>query len=113
MTTEWNNIVFTDETRFCLQHHDDRIRVWRHRVQRLLNCRVMHRHTGPAPGIKIELLPWPVCSTDLSQIQNVWCMLAQRLTRDTLPAAMADQFRQYVDATWAAVPPRIQHPEPL
>ncbi|GFY08323.1 transposable element Tc1 transposase [Trichonephila clavipes] len=24
-TTEWNDIVFTDESRFCLQHHDDQI----------------------------------------------------------------------------------------
>ncbi|XP_071041855.1 uncharacterized protein [Parasteatoda tepidariorum] len=38
-TREWNEIVFTDESRFCLQH--------------LLNSCVMHRHTGPAPGIMI------------------------------------------------------------
>ncbi|UYV80112.1 hypothetical protein LAZ67_18001735 [Cordylochernes scorpioides] len=29
-TEEWNEIVFTDESRFCLQHHDGWIRVWRH-----------------------------------------------------------------------------------
>ncbi|GFY22901.1 transposable element Tcb1 transposase [Trichonephila clavipes] len=27
---EWNEVVFTDESRICLQHHDGRIRVWRH-----------------------------------------------------------------------------------
>ncbi|GFX17864.1 transposable element Tcb1 transposase [Trichonephila clavipes] len=27
---EWNENVFTDESRICLQHHDGRIRVWRH-----------------------------------------------------------------------------------
>ncbi|UYV67849.1 hypothetical protein LAZ67_5002229 [Cordylochernes scorpioides] len=48
---EWNEIVFTDEQRFCLQHHDGRIRVWRHREERMLTSCVMHRHTGPAPGI--------------------------------------------------------------
>ncbi|KFM63657.1 Transposable element Tc3 transposase, partial [Stegodyphus mimosarum] len=36
-TAEWNEIVFTDESRFCLQHHDGRIRVWRHRRERMLN----------------------------------------------------------------------------
>ncbi|UYV72348.1 hypothetical protein LAZ67_9002722 [Cordylochernes scorpioides] len=36
----------TAESRFCLQHHDDRIRVWRHRGERMLNSCVMHRHTG-------------------------------------------------------------------
>ncbi|UYV73393.1 hypothetical protein LAZ67_10003015 [Cordylochernes scorpioides] len=48
---EWSEIVFTEESRFCLQHHDGRIRVWRHRGERMLNSCVMHRHTGPAPGI--------------------------------------------------------------
>ncbi|GFW13582.1 transposable element Tcb1 transposase [Trichonephila clavipes] len=47
-TTEWNDIVFTDQPRFCLQHHDGRIQVWRHHGERLLNCCVMHRHNGPA-----------------------------------------------------------------
>ncbi|UYV62051.1 hypothetical protein LAZ67_1007635 [Cordylochernes scorpioides] len=28
-TAEWNEIVFIDVSRFCLQHHDGRIRVWR------------------------------------------------------------------------------------
>ncbi|GFW45385.1 transposable element Tcb1 transposase [Trichonephila clavipes] len=48
---EWNKVVFTDESRICLQHHDGRIRVWRHRGERMLNSCVMHRQTGPAPGI--------------------------------------------------------------
>ncbi|UYV77406.1 hypothetical protein LAZ67_15000902 [Cordylochernes scorpioides] len=50
-TADWNEIVFTDELRFCLQHHDGRIRVWRHRGERMLNSCVLHRHTGYAPGI--------------------------------------------------------------
>lgn len=52
-TTEWNEILFTDESRFCMQHHDGRIRVWRHRGERMLNSCIMHRHTGPAPGIMV------------------------------------------------------------
>ncbi|UYV63612.1 hypothetical protein LAZ67_2004968 [Cordylochernes scorpioides] len=50
-TAEWNEIVFNDESRFCLQHHDGRIRVWRHRGERMLNICVMHRHT--TPGIMV------------------------------------------------------------
>ncbi|GFS60203.1 transposable element Tcb1 transposase [Trichonephila clavipes] len=50
---EWNEVVFTDESRICLQHHDDRIRVCRHRGKRMLNSCVMHRHTGPVPGIMV------------------------------------------------------------
>ncbi|GFY14468.1 transposable element Tc3 transposase [Trichonephila clavipes] len=48
---EWNEVVFTDVSRICLQHDDGRIRVWRHRGERMLNSCVMHRHTDRAPGI--------------------------------------------------------------
>ncbi|GFY24178.1 transposable element Tcb1 transposase [Trichonephila clavipes] len=50
---EWNEVVFTDKSRICLQHHDVRIRVWRHRGERMLNSCVMHRYTSPAPGIMV------------------------------------------------------------
>ncbi|GFW22731.1 transposable element Tc3 transposase [Trichonephila clavipes] len=168
---EWNEAVFTDESRICLQHHDGRIRVWRHRRERMLKSCVMHRHTGPAPGImvwggmgyhsrtplvriagtlnsqcyisevlelvvlpylqglatvifqqdnarlhvarfvqwffvnkQIELLPWPARSPDLSPIENMWSMVAQRLTQITPPAATPDQLWQRVEAAWSVVP---------
>ncbi|GFY26517.1 transposable element Tcb1 transposase [Trichonephila clavipes] len=50
---KWNEVVFTDESRICLQYHDGRIRVWRHRGERMLNSCVMHCHTCPAPGIMV------------------------------------------------------------
>ncbi|GFX87010.1 transposable element Tcb1 transposase [Trichonephila clavipes] len=50
---ECNEAVFTDESRFCLQHHDGRIRVWRHRGEMMLNICIMHHHTGPALGIMV------------------------------------------------------------
>ncbi|GFX60974.1 transposable element Tcb1 transposase [Trichonephila clavipes] len=40
-------------TRLHLQHNDGRIRVWRHRGERLLKCCVTHRHTVCAPGIMV------------------------------------------------------------
>ncbi|GFU62109.1 transposable element Tcb1 transposase [Trichonephila clavipes] len=118
--------VFTDESRICLQHHDGRIRVWRHRGERMLNSCVTHRHTGPAPGImvwdgigyhsrtplvrivgtlnsqryisEIELLPWPAHSSDLSPIENLWSMVAQRLIQITPPAATPDQLWHRLEA---------------
>ncbi|GFV50260.1 transposable element Tcb1 transposase [Trichonephila clavipes] len=168
---EWNGVVFTDESRICLQHHDGQIRVWRHRGERMPNSCVMHRHTGPAPGImvwggigyhsrsplvrivgtsnsqrfisevlepvllpylqglatalfqqdnarphvarivqrffvnhQIELLPWLARSPDLLPIENIWSMVAQRLTQITPPAATPDQLWQRVEAAWSAVP---------
>ncbi|GFU39107.1 transposable element Tcb1 transposase [Trichonephila clavipes] len=48
---EGNEVVYTDESRICLQHHDGRIRVLRHGGERMLNSCVMHHHTGPTPDI--------------------------------------------------------------
>ncbi|GFX19703.1 transposable element Tcb1 transposase [Trichonephila clavipes] len=129
---EWNEVVFTDESHICLQHHDGRIRVWRDRGERMLNSCVMHRHTGPAPGImglataifqqdiarphvarivqrffvnhQIELLPWPARSPDLSPIENMWSMVAQRLSQITYPAAAPGQLWQRVETDWSSVP---------
>ncbi|GFX98636.1 transposable element Tcb1 transposase [Trichonephila clavipes] len=50
---EWNEVVFTDESRICLQHHDGRIQVWRHCGERMLNSCVMHPHIGPSPGFMV------------------------------------------------------------
>ncbi|GFT95049.1 transposable element Tcb1 transposase [Trichonephila clavipes] len=168
---ESNEIVFTDESLICLQHHDDRIRVWRHRGERVLNSCVMHHHIGPTPGImvwggigyhsrtpfvhiagtlnsqsyisevlepvvlpylqglataifqqnnarphvtrivqrffvnhQIELLPWPARSADLSPVEYMRSMVAQRLTQITPPAATPNQLWKRVEAAWSAVP---------
>ncbi|GFW26254.1 transposable element Tcb1 transposase [Trichonephila clavipes] len=128
---EWNEVVFTDESRTCLQHHDGRIRVWRPSGERMLKSCVMHRHTGPAPGImvwgsigyhsssplvriagtlnsqrnisEIKLLLWPARSPDLLPIENTWSMVAQRLTQITPPAATLDQLWQCVETAWSPV----------
>ncbi|GFU14966.1 transposable element Tcb1 transposase [Trichonephila clavipes] len=40
---------------------------------------------------QIELLPWPSRSPDLSQIENMWSMVAQRLIQITPPASTPDE----------------------
>ncbi|GFV99909.1 transposable element Tcb1 transposase [Trichonephila clavipes] len=50
---EWKEVVFTDESRICLQHRDGPIRVWRHRGERMLNNCVMAHQTGPTLGIMV------------------------------------------------------------
>ncbi|GFV66733.1 transposable element Tcb1 transposase [Trichonephila clavipes] len=129
---EWNDVVFTEESRICLQHHDDRICVWKHHGERKLNHWVMHRNTGPVSGImvlvtaifqqenarpyvarivqnffvnhQIELLLWLARSPDLSPIENMRSMVAQRLTQITPPSATPDQLWHVVEAAWSAVP---------
>ncbi|GFW38037.1 transposable element Tcb1 transposase [Trichonephila clavipes] len=53
---------------------------------------------------QIELLAWPALSPDLSPIENLWSMVAQRLSQITPPAATPDQLWQRVEAAWSAVP---------
>ncbi|GFX38494.1 transposable element Tc1 transposase [Trichonephila clavipes] len=53
---------------------------------------------------QIELLPWPARSPDFSPIENMWSMVAQRLTQITPPAVTPDQLWQRVEAAWSAVP---------
>ncbi|GFV39732.1 transposable element Tcb1 transposase [Trichonephila clavipes] len=43
--------MFSEASRFCLQHHYGRIRVWRHRGDCTLAACICHRHTGPSPGV--------------------------------------------------------------
>ncbi|GFT22296.1 transposable element Tcb1 transposase [Trichonephila clavipes] len=50
---EWNEAIFTEESRICLQYHNVRIRVWRHRGERMLNSCVMHPHTDPTSDIMV------------------------------------------------------------
>ncbi|GFV28721.1 transposable element Tcb1 transposase [Trichonephila clavipes] len=53
---------------------------------------------------EIELLPWPARSPDLSPTENMWSLVAQRLTQITPPAATPDHLWQRVKTAWSAVP---------
>ncbi|GFV64220.1 transposable element Tcb1 transposase [Trichonephila clavipes] len=55
---------------------------------------------------QIELFPWPARSPDLSPIENMWSMVAQRLTHITPQAATPDQLWHRVEVAWSAVPPK-------
>ncbi|GFV51616.1 transposable element Tcb1 transposase [Trichonephila clavipes] len=55
---------------------------------------------------QIELLPLPASSPDLSPIENMGFIFAQRLTQITPLAASPDQLWQRVEAAWSALPPK-------
>ncbi|GFX95868.1 transposable element Tcb1 transposase [Trichonephila clavipes] len=41
-------VIFSNESRFSLQHQEDRIRVQWHRGEHALAACIRHRHTGPS-----------------------------------------------------------------
>ncbi|KFM76562.1 Transposable element Tcb1 transposase, partial [Stegodyphus mimosarum] len=53
---------------------------------------------------QIELLPWLARSPDLSSIENMWSMVAERLTQITSQTATPDQLWQRVETAWSVVP---------
>ncbi|GFX56771.1 transposable element Tcb1 transposase [Trichonephila clavipes] len=53
---------------------------------------------------QIKLVSWPARSPDFLPIENMWSMVAQRLTQITLPAATPDELWQRVEVSWSAVP---------
>ncbi|GFV64597.1 transposable element Tcb1 transposase [Trichonephila clavipes] len=53
---------------------------------------------------QIELLPWLSRSPDLSPIEKMLPIVAQRLTQITPPASTPDQLWQREEAAWSAIP---------
>lgn len=51
--TEWQTVVFSDESRFCLGASDGRIRVRRRTGERLHPSCIRQRHTAPTPGLLV------------------------------------------------------------
>ncbi|GFT28176.1 transposable element Tcb2 transposase [Trichonephila clavipes] len=50
---EWNQVVFSDESRFNLSSDDNRVRVWRPRGERLNPAFALQRHTAPTADVMI------------------------------------------------------------
>ncbi|GFU41301.1 transposable element Tcb2 transposase [Trichonephila clavipes] len=50
---EWNQFVFSDESRFSLSSEDNRVRVWRPRGERLNPAFASYHHTAPTAGVMV------------------------------------------------------------
>ncbi|GFW19546.1 transposable element Tc1 transposase [Trichonephila clavipes] len=66
--TDWQKVVFSDESRFVLATDDNRVRVCR-RPARV--AQDFLRHFQP--------LPWPARSPDLSPVEHVWDQLKRQM----------------------------------
>ncbi|GFV22622.1 transposable element Tcb1 transposase [Trichonephila clavipes] len=50
---EWNQVVFSDESRFNLSSDDNRVHVWRPNGERLNPAFALQRHTTPTVGVMV------------------------------------------------------------
>ncbi|GFY12947.1 transposable element Tcb1 transposase [Trichonephila clavipes] len=70
IAAEWNQVVFSDESRFNFRRDDNRVRVWRPRGERLNPAFALQRHTAPpadgkgvtrlSPHCYYPFLVWPI-----------------------------------------------------
>ncbi|GFV10068.1 transposable element Tc1 transposase [Trichonephila clavipes] len=66
--TDWQKVVFSDESRFVLGKDDNRVRVWR-RPAKVAQDFLRH----------VQTLPWPACSPNLSPVEQVWDQLKRQM----------------------------------
>ncbi|GFV00413.1 transposable element Tcb2 transposase [Trichonephila clavipes] len=79
--TDWQKVVFSDESRFVLGTDDNRVRVWR-RPGALFQQDNARPHTaGVSQDFlrQFETLPWPACSPDLSPVEHAWDQLKRQM----------------------------------
>ena len=49
----WNTTVFSDESRFCVYHHDGRQRVWRRRGEQYAQCCILQHDRWGGPSVMV------------------------------------------------------------
>ncbi|GFU06243.1 transposable element Tcb2 transposase [Trichonephila clavipes] len=87
--TDWQKVVFSDESRFVLGTDDNRVRVWRHPA-RVAQDFLRHFQT----------LPWPTRSPDLSPVEHVWDQLKLQMPS----CHSVDELELAVQDLWAYLP---------
>ncbi|GFX15013.1 transposable element Tcb2 transposase [Trichonephila clavipes] len=117
--TEWNQVFFSDESRFNLSSDDNRVRVWRPHGERLNPAFAVQQHTALTTGVMfpgamfqqenarphtarvsqdclrtVTTLPWPARSPDLSPIERIWDHLGRRVWHPTSLYKLESRLQQ-------------------
>ncbi|GFW43222.1 transposable element Tcb2 transposase [Trichonephila clavipes] len=133
---EWNQVVFSDESRLNLIRDDNRVRVWRLRGGRLNPVFALQRHIAPTAGVMgpffnnarphtarvsqdclrtVTTLHWPARSPDLSPIEHIWAHLGWRVGHPTslnelearLQQIWKEMSQDIIQSLYASMPDRI------
>jgi hypothetical protein len=101
---QWRNILFTDESRFCVSHCDGRVRVWRRRNERYADQNVLEVNAWGGPsimiwgGISINQLVGPVVFQNIGPGRGNG-VTAQRYVDQVLRPTVLPHFQQHVNMT--------------
>ncbi|GFV36750.1 transposable element Tcb2 transposase [Trichonephila clavipes] len=87
--TDWQKVVFSDESRFVLGTDDNRVRVWRPPGSFLngLPGAIFKKDNALPHTARVaqdflrhfQILPWPARSPDLSTVEHVWDQLKRHM----------------------------------
>ncbi|GFX81846.1 transposable element Tcb2 transposase [Trichonephila clavipes] len=87
--TDWQKVVFSDESRFVLGTDDNRVWVWRHPGPSLngLPGAILQQDNARPHTARVaqdflrhcQTLPWPARSPDLSPVEHVWDQLKRQM----------------------------------
>ncbi|GFV03647.1 transposable element Tc1 transposase [Trichonephila clavipes] len=80
--TDWQKVVFRDESRLVLGTDDNRLRVWRHpgAIFQQDNARPHTSRVAQDFLRHFQTLPWPARSPDLSPVEHVGDQLKRQMT---------------------------------
>ncbi|GFX34703.1 transposable element Tcb2 transposase [Trichonephila clavipes] len=82
--TDWQKVVFSDESRFVLGTDDNHVRVWRRPAYDSRFTLIVMRGTLTGQRyvddiLRPHTLPWPAHSPDLSPVEHMWDQLKRQM----------------------------------
>ncbi|GFV60854.1 transposable element Tc3 transposase [Trichonephila clavipes] len=98
--TDWQKVVFSDESRFVLRTDDNRVRVWRLPGERYNSLPTILRHTARTAGVMV----WEVITYD-SPVH--WAFFQQDNASTNTARAAQDYLRHFQTLPWVALSPDL------
>ncbi|GFX85608.1 transposable element Tcb2 transposase [Trichonephila clavipes] len=99
--TDWQKVVFSDESRFVLGTDDNHVRVWRHPAYDSRSTLIVMRGTLTGQRYVDDILrPHPARSPDLSSVDHMW----DQLKRQMISCHSVHDLELAVQDLWAHKP---------